>query len=434
MVAKHIKNMHTKLTLICVLLCLATSSFGAPTSHLLFSIGASIETTTNIYLAPTDNKVSANIYHALFSVDYKKKTARTDSILNLTIDNRKYQHDLYPNTPIYTGAASLNVILGDSRSVWETNDKAANVLANNGLPDTPNNNQNVNYLTTGPRFVFFKNAKNSLDANFKYQNFYVEKDNTGYYGSIAGITYLRNVTRTFSAGLDLNYNYKNYLDNVDNTNYSLSTVALIFKKRMKLSSAEIDVGESYINAANHLSNNTNLFRAKYNHQLGEKNYLYLGYRRELQDFSGVYATTTQDGVLSNISSDVFLLKEGVASFQKQFGFSTIILTYTYFSNEYSDVNNPGNFITNDASLTYTNNISNSVSLSLRGSYSGTKFTASVMNNRTDTLRRYDITIRKHFLNKYDISLNTRYSVQGSTDGVAIYDELRASITANYYFR
>jgi len=434
--------MVTKLTLICVLICFTALSFGdpagarqsvdnlQPTSKLLFSIGASVENSDNIYLRPT-NKVSDKITHLSFYTDYKKKTPNLYTDFNLLIDDQNYQNNTFSDQTTYTGIATLDVTMSKDKAVWETDDRVANLLINTTLANTPDNYQNVNYFLTGPKFIFFKNDKDSLTANIKYQNFYTQKDNTDLYGSLAGIKYLRNLTRTFAAGIDINYNDKKYKDKTNNSDYSLNNIALKFKNRTKLSNVEIDVGESYLNIVNAPSYRSNLFRAKYNYRLGVRDKLILSYRRELQDYAGLIATSPVIGGLSNITSNVFLLKEGIVELNKQFGFSNIKLSYVYFNSEYTDANDPNNTIRNVTSLTFTNNITNSLSLELQGSYAGSEYPGLL---RTDTSRIYMIAIKKTFINKYDLGLSAKYTNQGSTDGAYIYDELRVALGGHYYFR
>ena len=418
-----------KLTLAFTLIFIYVSVFAAQTNAFIFSIGLLYENSDNIRLTPT-NTVSDNILHELLAIDYNNESATYLAHLNMSVDHQDYQNNSYPEQTTVSSFLELNATLNKNKAYWDTNNRHDKVQTNNSLPNTPNNLENANYFSTGPRIVFFKNKKDSLNASLKYQNFYAQTTENDYSGYIANLLYNRNITRTFSTGLEINYNDKMFDNTTVNTDYSKTDVTINFKKQMKLYKLEVDLGESYINGKESQDYQNSIFRAKYNYQLGEQTILNLSYKRELQDFSGLFATPTpQDGNLSNVGSNIFILEEGVASLVKNIGFSSIILNYTYFSNEYSDPTS--NTITNTTSLTLTNNLSTSTSLYFNSLYSGIEYTGL---NRNDTNRVYSVGLKRIFSNTYDLTLTAIYTNHGSTNSNFIYNETRISAGGHYYFR
>ena len=421
--------MQLKLTLVCALICIHMSVFAAPTDKLNLSVGVAYENSNNIYLSPV--KVSDNILHLLASADYQKETSTLNIHFNLNADHENYEKNSYPDQTIYSSLLGFAATLVKNRFFWDIDNRFDNVPSSNAVANTPNNAENTNYFSTGPRFVFFKNTKDALTADVKYQNFYAQKSDSDYSGYIMSASYIRNATRTFTTGLTVNYNNKKFDNQTVNTNYSKRDIVISFKDRMRLSEAELDIGNTYLNIENSPDYEHAIFRAKYNYELGVKTKFNLSYKKELADYSGLFSTiTTETGELSNVGSSVFLLEEGRISAVKNFGASTVTLGYTYFSNDYygttsSDSN------TSSPYFSYINNLSNTLTLNVSGSYAGIEYPGIPRN---DTERTYIIGLKKIFSNIYDINFNIKYTDRGSTNPNFIYDERRISLAGHYYFR
>lgn len=419
-----------KSTLILALLFVSTSVIAAQPDRLNLSVGLLYENSDNILLTQANTKKSENIYHALMSMSYKKESSKLSTSFTLDADRRSYQNNTFPDETVVSSLLGLTANLSKKRLYWDLVNRYARVQTNAASLDLPTNRENTNYFSTGPRFVFFQNDKNSLNADIKYEKFYTETSDGDYSGYLVDTSYIRNISRTFSLGIAAKYNDRKFDNIVLNTNYTKADLILSLIKKMKISDFEIDVGRTRINQQ--LYNNKNeqgIFRAFYNYKLGAKTDLKLSYRRELNDFSGLFSSATTGGtILSNVSSSIFLLEEGSLSIFRRFGSSGLTFSYTNFSNDYSvdslDLKNIS------SSLTFSNKISPSISLNLNGTYIASKYPGI---SRNDTRRIYSTGIVKTFLDKYDIAFDIHYINNRSTDSNFIYDERRISLGGHYYF-
>lgn len=426
--------MLSKSVIMSVLTFFVIPVFAAPADKLNFSIGLSYENTDNFFLTPV-NKINASILHTLLSASYLKDTARTKINFSLNADHQDYRNNTlpdhnFPNKTLVSSLLSLSTTLTKQRLFWEIDDKLDRVQTDQALANTITNQENVNYFTTGPKIIFFQNNKDSLDAEVKYEKFYTQASNSDYAGYFIDTTYLRNITRTTSLGLEVRHNDKKYSNTALNADYKRTDVTTKLTRILKLSKIEVDIGKTKINTTNTAGSDQNIFRLKYQYQFGQKTRLSAGYRRELTDFSNIFATNTAGGaIFTDVSSSIFLLKEGQFEILRNFSNSSIKYSYSDISNDYS--NDLLDLAIQTSAIAFTNNITPYLSMKISASYRDIKYPSQ---NRNDIFRIYLFSLGETFLKSYDIVFTAQYINTGSTNSNYIFDERRYSLTGHYYFR
>lgn len=401
------------------------SVFAAPTDKLSMSIGASIESSNNIYLTP-DNTVSDNIFHALMTVDYQKESSVITTRFNLSADNQHYQNNSFPNETVFSSLLDMNGVLIKSHLNWIVRNIYEQVQTNADALNIPTNRENTNYFLTGPNFVFFQNDKDSLNALIEYSRLYTEESDADSSGYIVNAVYHRNITRTFAIGLAANYNSVNF-DNEDiNTNYNKTDLTVDFTKTMKLSEIRLVLGETSVKKVNAERELYDIFRMNFKSQLGKSTNAGLGFRRELGDFAGTLGSV---GGAANVSGDTFVLEEGTVFVDKQVGFSRLNLGFIYTGYDYS--NDVSDYDTSAINFIFTHGITTTVNLNFDLNYVDYEYTGV---NRSDIEKIYIVGLRKTFRDAYDLALSVKHTNRGSTDPTFNYDETRITLGGNYYFR
>jgi hypothetical protein len=182
------------------------------------------------------------------SGDLSHEGTRLDYRLASNLALLKYLGGAYPTQPsgYLDGAVYLKIV--PSFFTWLARETYSQVQIDPYLPLTPENLENLNYLTTGPRFTMRPTLRTSvtLDALYSYlitsssSPQYVNFDNHRYEGNL-------NIERAFSEAARLyikaNYAKIDFKDQVDNNNYAVGSASGGY--RLSNGRTELDVSGGY---------------------------------------------------------------------------------------------------------------------------------------------------------------------------------------------
>jgi hypothetical protein len=185
------------------------------------------------------------------SGDTSHEGTRLDYRLASNIALLKYLGGAYPTGPsgYLDGLASLKVMPGFFS--WIVRETYSQVQIDVYAPVTPDNIENVNYITTGPRFTLRPTLRTSvtLDALYSYLSTsssspqYVNLDNHRYGGDLR-------IDRAFSEAASLylkgDYEKVDFKDQVDNNNFSIGSASAGY--RLTNGRTELDVSGGYSRA------------------------------------------------------------------------------------------------------------------------------------------------------------------------------------------
>jgi len=422
-------QMLSHLLLLATLLIISFTVLAEPTDQFSLSAGLEYEYTDNIYLSPSNAK-SENILHGILNLNYKKASANTNALITINADRRNYQNKTLANQTVLSSDILLNTVLSKRRLFWDLENKYDKVQIQQNLPDLPDNQENANYLTTGPRLIIFQNDKSTLNAGLRYENFYTEKTNTDYSGYTVNASYLRNVTRTTALGFNVIHNDRKFDDKSLNADYGRTDITMRLSKRMKLSELEVDVGKTQLSPANGKVTHEGIFRANYIYQNGEKSKLDFKLSRELSDFANAFSARTA-GVptFTNVTSNVYLLEQGQINYVRNLGLSTLTVGYLYTSNDYE--NDLLDVITQQSSISVSTRFSASLRMFMGWTYQNTKFPDA---DRKDITRYYRLGFSELLTDAFELRMSLLYTTRDSTGVNTNYDEKRVILGGRYYFR
>jgi len=229
--------------------------------------------------------------------------------------------------------------------------------------------------------------------------------------------------------LSADYNDRTFDNDVLNENYARTDAFVTLAKQYRTSSIEVDVGQSYIKPETNPSSDENLYRLRYENQLGKRTHLEFRYVHELSDFSTNFAASNLRGEgLSDIRSELFLLNEAGLALIRTFPRSSLRLDVIYSDRDYSD----DSLNTQDAvsRLTFLTQLAPGLDLRLAGEYGEYKYEDGV---RKDQTSEFSAGLIRRLPPSFDIGLELFYRQNDSTDAGFNWDETRIIASGNYYF-
>lgn len=395
---------------------------------LKLSAGLSYEYNDNIFLQSA-NEQSETILHAMFSADYTRESAAHETSLRLVADHRDYQDDAYEDETVFSSSLSSVLNLTKQRIFWDILNIYDNVQTDRTTLDTPSSRENTNYFSTGPRFILLTNSKNMLSLGIKYEDTYYEISDVDFTGYRTDMQYERHISRTLLMRLSAAYGEREFDNDTLNENYARTDAFITLAKKFRTSSLEADVGQTYINPDTNPSSDENLYRLRYENQLGKRTRLELRYTQELSDFSTTFAAGSVGGDgLSDIRSELFLLKEAGLALIRSFPRSSLRMDVIYSDRDYSlDTLDTRDVLSR---LSFTSEITSGLEMRLAGSYSDFRYTGG---SRNDELTSWTAGIIKRLPPSFDMHVELNYRENDSTDTGFDWDERRIIAGGNYYF-
>ena len=169
---------------------------GAVDSQLLWSIEAGVEYTDNVGRASVEEE-SETVGVAGFILDLNTDRPRLDAAIGAHLEYREYLDETFDSELVggVDGLASYAFI--PERFVWVITDNFGQIANQRTLPDSPDNRQNINYLSTGPDITLPLGGRTLVQLSGRYSDTYYEntpEDNESVTGSLALIRQLSDIT------------------------------------------------------------------------------------------------------------------------------------------------------------------------------------------------------------------------------------------------
>ncbi|MDJ0656323.1 MAG: outer membrane beta-barrel protein [Xanthomonadales bacterium] len=179
----------------------ALAQDGGP--QLNYGIGARAQYESNVTLASQD-EISDNLVSPFLDFDLNRLGSRVDATLNGFLEYTSYLDDSFESEFRGTMAADVRWKWADDRFNWVLQNDLTRSSINVLAPNTPDNVQQTNALSTGPDLVFRLGAADRLRVGARYNDFYAEEDDDASYDGFGGeITWLRRLSENRSYELTL---------------------------------------------------------------------------------------------------------------------------------------------------------------------------------------------------------------------------------------
>lgn len=184
-----LKNEHARL-LGCVAAVCATPGLtyaqGAD-ADLYWSLRGGLEYTDNAGRASVDEQ-SETVGIAGFALGLNTDRPRLDAGVDANLEYREYLDDTFDSEVVGGVDGLVSYAFIPERFVWVLTDNFAQISNDRSSADTPDNRQNVNYLSTGPDITVPVGARSFVQLSGRYSDTYYEvsdADHEGLTGSLA---------------------------------------------------------------------------------------------------------------------------------------------------------------------------------------------------------------------------------------------------------
>lgn len=197
----------------------------------------------NITRVPS-SPVDENIQSAGISLDYVEETRRLDVSFRSSFDFLHYQNSTFDDDLVGGAITDVTYWFVDERLNWVLQDNYGQQLIDPLAAATPNNQQNVNFLTTGPTFIQPIGVRNSLVTDLRYSDVNYEDlglDNTR---RSARVAFVRDLSDSSTVSMNGRYRRIEFDNSSGVTPYDIKDVFLRYESDSARNAVTVDAGYS----------------------------------------------------------------------------------------------------------------------------------------------------------------------------------------------
>lgn len=185
--SKRTQSVLVCLTTVCVLSQAHAAQQGPVEDVFEWSLNGGAQYSDNI-ARTQENEESQTVGIAGLVLQLNANRPRLRSDVGANLQYRDYLDDAFDNEVVGGVNAGLDLAFVPKRFHWVVEDNFGQIANDRQLADTPDNRQNVNYLSTGPDFFFSMGGRTLLQLSGRYGDAYYEttpEDNQSLTGSLA---------------------------------------------------------------------------------------------------------------------------------------------------------------------------------------------------------------------------------------------------------
>jgi hypothetical protein len=255
--------------------------------------------TDNVSLVPTD-RTSQTIATTDFDFGLQQQSLRFDTDLKGDFSYLDFLQHAYSGELIgrFDGLAHLLLIPG--RLKWTLQDNFGQVQLHPFLPPTPDNRENVDYLTMGPDLTLNVGSNSFLDLTARYARAQYEISPFDSNRVLAGLAWGLQLSPRSSVSLDGNTERVMFDNTVANTDFERSTVFAHYEVQGARTDLLANLGASEVTAAG-VSTSGPLARLSLMRRLSAAAKLSLLAGRDLTDASASFSAL-QSGAIGAITT------------------------------------------------------------------------------------------------------------------------------------
>jgi hypothetical protein len=398
-----------------------------------WALSAGVQYSDNVQRTAV-NEESETIGVAGLQVEINSTRPRLTSEVAADLEYRDYLDDAFDNEVVGGVDAALDFALIPRRLHWVLEDNFGQISNQRQLADTPDNRQNVNYLSTGPDITFALGGRTLLQVSGRYGDTYYEntpEDNQSLTGSVALV---RRMSDTASLSLNGSTTEVEYDEEELFAKYRLDRGFLRYEAEGSRTTFSADAGYTQVDREGDEKSDGLLARVELSRAVGSRSRLGFqagtefttpgeAFRRD-QTVTGIPTTGADDAVPI---TDPYQLDYAYLTFTTLWPRGSLVATLNARNEEHEVVTLQDRDI-RGASVQFTRRLTARVSADFGGFYDQEEF----VNTDVD-FDEWNVTVGLSWLLGRGISLNVRLDhLEGSSDdGLRDYEENRAYIGIAY---
>lgn len=414
----------------CLPLCALSAFSDVDASDFSASIFEKVEYSDNIFLTPSEEQ-GDTIYNTGVLLGYKNDSERYPTKIELSISQQDYLHNSFSDRTDYYANINSKWIASRERLEWELVDRFQRVPIDTSLANTPTNQENVNYFSTGPNIDLVRTKRSRLILAFRAEDFYYEvsnDDRADYLGSL-NWTYKVNARTQF--GLNGVYRDVQYDDDVMNENYNRSDYFISLARNGITYALELGLGDTVINRASSENIDHEIVRINYEKQLSRSQKFNLNYNNEVSDYA-TYSSSigSASSISTTVTSELFRLEQYVATYSQRASWGGLFLVYTWRDQDYEDVSSDNKNTRADATLKISTERNTNYSFSY--AYQTYDWYSSDDGDYIENI--VSVGVAKSFATVFDVGFSVRNINRNYNQANDSYDETRAILDLVYRLR
>ncbi len=398
-----------------------------------WSLSAGVQHSDNIQrTAVNEESQTIGVAGLQLGINSNRPRLTTDVVGNL--EYRDYLDDAFDNELVGGVDASLDFAFIPQRLHWVVEDNFGQIANQRQLADTPDNRQNVNYLSTGPDITFSMGGRTALQLSGRYGDAYYEntpEDNQSLTGSVALI---RRMSDMAAWSLNASTTEVEYDEEELFAKYRLDRGFLRYEAEGRLTTFSADAGYTQVDREGDEKSDGLLARVELSRAVAARSRIGLqagtefatpgeAFRRD-QAVTGIPTTGGDDGVPF---SDPYQLDYAYVTWSTVWPRGSFAATLNARNEEHEIVTQQDRDV-RGASVTFIRRLTPRVSADLSGFYDKEEF----VNTDVD-FDEWNVTFGVSWLLGRGFSLNVRLDhLEGSSDdGLRDYEENRGYIGIAY---
>jgi hypothetical protein len=217
---------------------------GAQETQTAYALNAGVGTTDNIGRTSQD-EVDETIATAGVNFSLFRESSRLETDLNGDFSYVKYLDDIYDDELIgnFIGQAILGII--PDRVEWLLRDTFGQTTQQAFSAVTPETREDINYFTTGPRFMFGMGSAFRVNLDGRFSKVTYEEsplDNERIGGDLA---FIRDLSPRSSVSLNVHYSELDFEDEI-NVDFDRSEIFARYEREVGRTTMGVDLGHTEI--------------------------------------------------------------------------------------------------------------------------------------------------------------------------------------------
>jgi hypothetical protein len=188
------------------------------------------------------NEDDGTITRAGFSLDWNQDSSRLKTNVDSNLYYEHYSDNVYEDDWLGGFAGQMRFGIVPDRFEWMLQDNFGQIISDPFVADTPENRENVNFITTGPDFTMAIGGDNKLTILARYSQAQYETDALDNTQTGGGITFQHTLSSASSASLNFLTEHIELGDGAALSSYDRQSLFLRYEAHGRRTGLTFDAG------------------------------------------------------------------------------------------------------------------------------------------------------------------------------------------------
>jgi hypothetical protein len=221
------------------------ASAAAPAAELSYGVDVGLGFSDNIALVE-EGKTDETIATAGAQLRLDHESRRLQANVETRLEYLSYLDDTYDAQVVGNLIGDLEVAIIEDRFTWALEDTFGQTIQNQFAPSTPDNRENLNYLSTGPDFTLPLGSRNKLLLNGRYVDVHYEDSDLGNQRIRGTLALRHDLSAASSVSVNVDSEEISFDDDTEFTDYENHEAFLNYRLDAARTTLSLDAGVTEI--------------------------------------------------------------------------------------------------------------------------------------------------------------------------------------------